>query len=154
MLHPQSYTINHLNLSWNSMQDENCTKEITQAFRKKFADFFRHSRTLQHLHLDGVSMSEETLEYVTKWGFRKSKTLLALHMSGNFTRHKLLSKFRTWLNVAKIARQVSREDFKDGNVNMTGAAGTDAKEAAATKKEIQMATANISSEMLKPMLTL
>ena len=99
-------------------------------------------------------MSEETLEYVTKWGFRKSKTLLALHMSGNFTRHKLLSKFRTWLNVAKIARQVSREDFKDGNVNMTGAAGTDAKEAAATKKEIQMATANISSEMLKPMLTL
>ena len=85
-LQPQAYQITHLSLAWNSMQDDNSKIDTTILFRKKFSDFLRHSRTLQHIDLNGLSFSEPTLEYITQWGFQKAKTLLSIHMSGNFSR--------------------------------------------------------------------
>ena len=66
------------------MSDVNESEKVQTEFRKKFADFLRHSRTLQHIDLCGMNLSNEALEYVTLFGLRKSKTLLAAHMSGNF----------------------------------------------------------------------
>ena len=68
--------------------------EQVEAFQKKFADFLRHSRSLQHLDLSGLGFSEETLKYITLNGLRKSKTLLAIHMGGNFGTEDLLIKMR------------------------------------------------------------
>ena len=84
ILHPLAYHISYMNLSWNSMSDVNESEKVQTEFRKKFADFLRHSRTLQHIDLCGMNLSNEALEYVTLFGLRKSKTLLAAHMSGNF----------------------------------------------------------------------
>ena len=67
------------------MADDGSGPETIAIFRKKFSDFLRHSRTLQHIDLSGVSFSEPTLEYITQYGFRKAKTLLSIHMSGNFS---------------------------------------------------------------------
>lgn len=70
----------------------------------------RYSRTLQHIDLSGMGFNDETLEYITLYGFRKSKTLLSVHMSSNFERHDLLLKFRQWMKVVQISRKVSRDD--------------------------------------------
>ena len=46
LLKPQSYSLTHIDLSWNSMSDEGSSAETLQDFRNKFADFLRYSRTL------------------------------------------------------------------------------------------------------------
>ena len=46
ILHPLAYHISNMNLSWNSMSDLNEPEKVQTEFRKKFADFLRHSRTL------------------------------------------------------------------------------------------------------------
>ena len=56
-----------------------------------------------------MGFSEETLHYITLRGFRKSKTLLAVHMSGNFDNLDLLVKFRQWMKVVAVNRKVSRD---------------------------------------------
>ena len=57
-----------------------------------------------------MGFSEETLEHVALNGFRKSKTILSLHMSGNFEDVQLLNRFREWMKVVKQMRKVSRDD--------------------------------------------
>ncbi len=102
---PQAVCITHLNLSWNSMSDEGIPSlEQLDEFRNKFANFLRHSRTLQHLDLSGMGFGEATLKHVTLGGFRKAKTLLAIHMSGNFDNQDLLFQFRSWMKVVEITR--------------------------------------------------
>ena len=64
-----------------------------------FADFLRHSRSLQHLDVSGMGFTEQSLEHITLKGIRKSKTLLAIHMEGNFMNQELGTKVRKWLNV-------------------------------------------------------
>ena len=110
ILKPQTYNMTHLNLSWNTMVDSGTAPEVVESFRKKFADFLRYSRTLQHIELSGIHFSEESLKYITLYGFRKSKTLLSIHMSGNFEKHSLLLKFREWMKVVKVERKVSRDE--------------------------------------------
>ena len=63
-------------------------------FCKKFSDFMRHSLSLQHIDLSGVGFSIPTLRCITDYGFRKSKTLLAIHMDGNFKSVAMLNQFR------------------------------------------------------------
>ena len=65
----------------------------------------RHSKTLQHLDISGMGFKESTLKYITLWGIRKSKTLLAIHMSGNFSNKELLNKTRRWLKVVRISHK-------------------------------------------------
>lgn len=105
MLKPQAYNFNYLDVSWNSMSDIGVSHDILVDFRKRFASFLRYSRTLQHVDLQGNNFSEETLEHVSNFGFRKSKTLLSIHMSGNFDKEELLTKFRLWMKVIKNQRQ-------------------------------------------------
>lgn len=107
MLKPQAYNFNYLDVSWNSMSDIGVSPDLVKDFRKKFADFLRYSRTLQHVGLQGNGFSVETLEHVTMFGFRKSKTLLSIHMSGNFDKEDLLIKFRFWMKVIKNQRQMA-----------------------------------------------
>ena len=108
------------------MADIGSTPEVQESFRTKFANFLRHSRTLQHLDISGVHFSEASLEYITLYGFRKSKTLLALHMSGNFEKHSLLLKFREWMKVVKMERKVSRDEPSNGfTFNESQTAGSD-----------------------------
>ena len=110
ILKPQSYSLSQLNLSWNSAYSSN--PEVQGQFEKKLADFVRHSKTLQHLDISGMGFKESTLKYIALWGLRKSKTLLAVHMSGNFQNHELLVKMRTWLKVVHISHKsgVDEED--------------------------------------------
>lgn len=90
VMHPQVYHLTHLNLSWNSFSNEGISFEKGEQITKKFAGFLRHTRTLQHLDLSGIGISEANLKYLTLYGFRKSKTLLCLHMNSNFESHERL----------------------------------------------------------------
>ena len=110
ILKPQTYNMTHLNLSWNTMSDAGNTPEVQENFRKNFANFLRYSRTLQHIELSGMGFSETTLKHIAIYGFRKSKTLLSTHLSGNFESHSLLLKFREWMKVIKVERKVSRDE--------------------------------------------
>ena len=84
---------------------------LANIFKKKFSDFLRYSRSLQHLDLSGLGFSEETLQYITLNGIRKSKTLLSIHMAGNFGYHGLLVKMRQWLKVINIHRDANQDKY-------------------------------------------
>ena len=100
------------------MTDEGVSQSILGEFCKKFSDFMRYSLTLQHINLSGVGFSIPTLKYLTDYGFRKSKTLLAIHMDGNFKSVGMLDQFRLWMKVVKIERDLLVDDsasFDGGN---------------------------------------
>ena len=46
-----------------------------------------------------MGFRESTLKHISQDGIRKSKTLLAIHMSGNLSSPELLNKMRSWLKV-------------------------------------------------------
>ena len=52
-----------------------------------------------------MGFKESTLKYIALWGIRKSKTLLAIHMSGNFSSQELLNKMRIWLKVVNLSHK-------------------------------------------------
>ena len=91
------------------MSDTQGQVEQNQEFQRKFADFLRHSKSLQHIDLSGLGFSEDTLQYITLNGIRKSKTLLAIHMAGCFGYYGLLVKMREWLKVSQVFRENSQD---------------------------------------------
>jgi hypothetical protein len=96
-LTPHNQNLTHLNLSWNSAQCPN--KKEQNKFDEGFSHFIRYSHSLVHLDVSGMNFSEKSMKYFCLRGVRKSKTLLSVHMSGNFNNQHLLVSTRLWLNV-------------------------------------------------------
>ena len=115
IMKPQSYSLSFLNLSWNSANTSNKNAQVK--FNKSFADFLRHSKSLQHLDISGMGFKEASLEHIALRGIRKSKTLLAIHMSGNLSNQDLLIKMRMWLKVVQTSVDETNpyENVKQGD---------------------------------------
>ena len=77
-----------------------------------FADFVRHSRSLQHLDVSGMGFSERSLEQFCLDGIKRSKTLLAIHMGGNLGNQDLLAKVRKWLRVLPLDGEEDHADVE------------------------------------------
>ena len=60
-----------------------------------------------------MGFTEQSLMTIATKGVRKSKTLLALHMAGNFSSSDILNRMRDWLSVVTLCSNTS--DLNDKN---------------------------------------
>jgi hypothetical protein len=74
---------------------------LQQDFDEAITKFVRYSKSLLHLNMSGMGLSEDTLNCLCTKGIRKSKTLLSVHLTGNINELQLLDKVRKWLNVVR-----------------------------------------------------
>lgn len=65
-----------LNISFN-----NCSKSGT-SLKVKIADFLHYSSSLIHFDMGNLSLKFQDYKHIIERGVRKSKTLLAIHLSG------------------------------------------------------------------------
>lgn len=65
-----------LNVSFN-----NCSKQGT-SLKEKIADYLHFSSSLIHFDMSNLSLKFEDYKHIIERGVRKSKTLLAIHLSG------------------------------------------------------------------------
>ena len=75
-----------------------------ESFEHALSKFIHASKNLIHLDISCMSMSPNQIFYIATKGIRKSRTLLAVHMSGMGLINSQIIQLREALNVQTILR--------------------------------------------------
>ena len=101
-----------LNIAYNSGHLKKNDETKTRSFEEVFSHFLHTSGTLLHLDISGLGLSLEAILYVANCGLRKSRTLLAVHMSGM----NLRADERVLLREALKVKEASEQAIVDKNL--------------------------------------
>jgi hypothetical protein len=103
-------SLRSLNIGYNSGAASTRLAEEVSPLEKSLSDFMHHSSTLIHLDMSCLGLTFGGYKYIALNGLRKSRTLLAVHISGMGLRDQEMVEFRELLKVNKSLSQRSIED--------------------------------------------
>lgn len=101
-----------LNIGCNSGASSTRTLEEVSPLEKSLSDFMHYSSTLVHLDMSCLGLTFGAYKYIARNGLRKSRTLLAVHISGMGLLDREMIEFRELLKVTKSLSQRSIEDLR------------------------------------------
>ena len=104
-----------LNIGYNSGAASTRLAEEVSPLEKSLSDFMHQSSTLVHLDMSCLGLTFGAYKYIALNGLRKSRTLLAVHISGMGLRDQEMSEFRDLL---KVTKSLSQRSIEDGRLSL------------------------------------
>lgn len=105
-------SLRSLNIGYNSGAASTRAAEEASPLEKSLSNFMHHSSTLIHLDMSCLGLTFGGYKFIALNGLRKSRTLLAVHISGMGLRDQEMIEFRELLKVTKSLSQRSIEDWR------------------------------------------
>ena len=106
-------SLKSLNIAYNSGHLKKNDGSKAKSFEEVLCHFLHTSGTLLHLDMSGLGLSLEAILHVANCGLRKSRTLLAVHMSGMNLRAEERVLLRQALKVKEVT---SMQTISDKNI--------------------------------------